>query len=62
MIKNRSDQGSGTAVGIAKTGVEWHRLWHRLVRVRLGWVRARLGKTRAHGHCGSGGDGEKKVK
>ena len=26
MRRNRPDQGSGTAVGIANTGLEWHRL------------------------------------
>ena len=49
-------QGKGTGVGITNTGLEWHWLWHRLVRDCLSWVRARLCAC-CRGDSGSGGLG-----
>ena len=43
-------------MGITNTGLEWHRLWHRLVRDSLSWVRARLCVC-CRGDNGSGGLG-----
>ena len=43
-------------MGITNTGLEWHRLWHRLMRDCLSWVRARLSAC-CRGDSGSSGLG-----
>ena len=45
MRRNRPDQGLGTAVGIANTGLEWHRLMAQ-ARAR----EARLGQSTVDAH------------
>ena len=45
MRRNRSDQGSGTAVGIANTGLEWHIL---VAHARARQARLGQGTVDAH--------------